>query len=59
MVALCLLTAFGIMAATGTGIGGGRPLGIILLLAAVALLRRLFFRRARRARAGRGRCRRR
>ena len=43
VVALCLLTGFGIMAATGTGIGGGRPFGIILLLAAFALLRRLLF----------------
>jgi hypothetical protein len=58
MVALCLLTGFGILAATG-GIGGGRPLGVIaLLLAAFALLRRLLFRRARRGRAGRGRTRR-
>lgn len=45
------LTGFGIMAATGTGIGGGRPFGVILLLAALALLRRLFFRRSRRVRA--------
>jgi hypothetical protein len=60
VVALCLLSAFGIMAVTGTGLGGGRPIGIVLLLAAFALLRRLVFgrsrraRRARRARAGRG-----
>jgi hypothetical protein len=50
VVALCLLTGFGIIAATGPGIGGGRPFGIILLLAALALLRRLFFRGARRSR---------
>ncbi|HEX3963973.1 MAG TPA: DUF1707 domain-containing protein [Trebonia sp.] len=55
VVALCLLTGFGIMAATGTGIGGGRSFGIILLLAAVALLRRLFFRGARRSRRVRAR----
>jgi hypothetical protein len=54
VVALCVLTGFGIMAATGTGIGGSRPLGIILLLAAIALLRRLLFRRVRRVRARRG-----
>ncbi|MCW2936275.1 MAG: hypothetical protein JWM19_7237 [Actinomycetia bacterium] len=56
VVALCLLTGFGIMAATGTG--GSRSFGIVLLLAAVALLRRLFFRRTRRVRARRGRTRR-
>lgn len=55
VVALCVLTGFGIMAVTGTGIGGSRPLGIILLLAAFALLRRLLFRRARRARRARAR----
>src|ERR1700722_16592216 len=58
VVALCLLTGIGILAATGTGIGGGRPLGFALLLAALALLRRLFFRRSRRVRARRVRTRR-
>jgi hypothetical protein len=50
-----VLTGFGIMAVTGAGIGGSRPLGIILLLAAFALLRRLIFRRARRTRRARAR----
>lgn len=58
VVALCLLTGIGILAATGTGIGGGRPFGVALLLAALALLRRLFFRRSRRVRARRVRTRR-
>jgi Domain of unknown function (DUF1707) len=56
VVVLCLLTGFGIMAAIGGG--GGRPLGIMLLLAAVALLRRLFFRHSRRGRTRRARTRR-
>jgi hypothetical protein len=61
LVAVCVLAAFGIMAAFSFGGSGGRPIGIALLIAAFALLRRLFFRRrkARRARAGRGRSRRR
>ena len=56
-VAFCVLAAFGLMAAFGFGASGGRPIGIALLIAALALLRRLFFRRrkARRGRAGRGR----
>jgi Flp pilus assembly protein TadB len=60
-VAFCALAAFGLMAAFSFGLGGGRPLGIALLIAAFALLRRLLFRRrrARRARTGRGRTRRR
>jgi hypothetical protein len=58
VVALCLLTGFGILAAAGTGIGGGRPFGVVLLLAALALLRRLFSRRGRRVRARRVRTRR-
>lgn len=58
VIALCLLAGFGIMAATGTGTGGSRPVGIIMLLAALALLRRLFFRRGRRGRARRARTRR-
>jgi hypothetical protein len=57
MVAVALLGLFGVMAVAGFGIGGGRPLGIGLLIAAVALLRRLIFGR-RRARGG-GRSRRR
>ena len=61
LVAICALAAFGLMAAFSFGAGGGRPLGIALLVAAFALLRRLLFRRrrARRARTGRGRTRRR
>jgi hypothetical protein len=60
LVAVCVLAWFGIMAAWGLGGGGSRPVAIALLLAAVALLRRLFFgrRRAgrpRRASARRGR----
>ena len=56
VVALCLLTGFGLVAAIGGGGGGSRPFGIMLLLAAVALLRRLLFRRSRRGPArGRGR----
>jgi uncharacterized protein DUF1707 len=57
MVAVALLGLFGVMAVAGFGIGGARPLGIGLLIAAVALLRRLIFGR-RRARGG-GRSRRR
>lgn len=61
LVAICVLAAFGIMAAFSFGSSGGRPIGIALLIAALALLRRLFFRRRRagRARSGRGRPRRR
>jgi hypothetical protein len=61
LVAVCVLAAFGVMAAFSFGASGGRPIGIALLLAALALLRRLFFRRrrARRAGTGRGRTRRR
>jgi hypothetical protein len=51
MVAVALLGLFGVMAVAGFGIGGGRPLGIGLLIAAFALLRRLIFGR-RRARGG-------
>ena len=51
MVAVGLLGFFGLMAVAGFGLGGGRPLGIALLLAAFALLRRLFGRR--RVRGGR------
>jgi hypothetical protein len=60
-VAICVLAAFGIMAAFSFGGSGSRPIGIALLIAAFALLRRLFFRRrrTRRARPGRGRSRRR
>lgn len=51
MVAVALLGLFGVMAVAGFGIGGARPLGIGLLIAAFALLRRLIFGR-RRARGG-------
>ena len=51
MVAVGLLAFFGIMAVAGFGIGGSRPFGIALLLAAFALLRRLIF--GRRVRGGR------
>jgi hypothetical protein len=47
MVAVGLLAFFGLMATAGFGAGGGRPLGIALLLAAFALLRRLIFGRRR------------
>jgi len=50
VVAMSLLAGFGVMAVTGTGFGGSRPIGIVLLLAAFALLRRLLFGRARRGR---------
>jgi hypothetical protein len=55
MVAVGLLGLFGVMAVAGFGIGGGRPLGIALLIAAFALLRRLIFGifGRRRARGGR------
>jgi Domain of unknown function (DUF1707) len=55
LVAVCVLAWFGIMAVAGFGAGGGRPLGIGLIIAAIALLRRLFFgrRRARRVRTRR------
>jgi len=60
-VAVCALAALGLVATFSLGGSGGRPLGIALLIAALALLRRLFFRRrkAHRAGAGRGRNRRR
>ena len=58
MIAMSLLAGFGVMAVTGTGFGGSRPIGIVLLLAAFALLRRLLFGRARRGRARRVRTRR-
>jgi len=51
LVAVCVLAWFGIMAVAGFGFGGGRPLGIALIVAAFALLRRLFFGRRRRGRA--------
>jgi Flp pilus assembly protein TadB len=53
VVALGLLTGFGVMAVTGTGVGGSRPIAIIVVLAAFALLRRLLFGRARRGRTRR------
>jgi hypothetical protein len=60
LVAVCALALFGIMAAWGFGDSGSRPIAIALLVAALALLRRLFFgrrrpRRVRRASARRGR----
>ena len=51
VIAICVLAGLGIMAAFGTGADGGRPIAIVLLLAAFALLRRLVFGRRRRARA--------
>jgi hypothetical protein len=54
VVALCLLAGLGVLAAAGFGTGD-RPFIIVALLAALALLRRLFFGRARRARRGRAR----
>jgi hypothetical protein len=55
MVAVALLGLFGVMAVAGFGIGAARPLGIGLLIAAIALLRRLIFGifGRRRARGGR------
>ena len=53
VAALCLLAGFGILAATGGG--GSRPLWIVLLLAALALLRRVIFGRVRRGRRTRTR----
>lgn len=55
MVAVGLLGLFGVMAVAGFGLGGGRPLGVGLLIAALALLRRLIFGifGRRRARGGR------
>ena len=50
MIAICVLAGLGIMAAFGAGSDGGRPVAIVLLLAAFALLRRLVFGRRRRAR---------
>jgi len=50
VIAVCVLAGVGMLAAFGTG-GGGRPIGIVLILAAFALLRRLFFRSRRRGRA--------
>ena len=51
---LPLLLVFGVLSVAG--IGGGRPLGIVLLLAAFALLRRLLFViLGRRGRGGGGR----
>lgn len=47
MGALLLVGMLGVF-----GIGTGRPLGIVLILAALALLRRLFFGRRRGARTG-------
>lgn len=60
-VGFCVLAAFGVMAAFSFGASGTRPIGIVLLIAAFGLLRRLFSRRrrVRRARTGRGRTRRR
>jgi hypothetical protein len=49
-----LLMVFGILSVFGIG-GGGRPIGIVLILAAFALLRRLLFMiLGRRGRGGRG-----
>jgi len=48
-----LLVVVGVVLALGFGIGGGRPIIIVLVLAALAVLRRLFFRRRAWAR-GRG-----
>lgn len=49
MVVMGALFAVGMLGVFG--IGAGRPFGVVLILAALALLRRLFFRR-RRVRAG-------
>jgi len=52
-VLMCALFAVGILGVAD--IGAGRPIGIVLLLAALALLRRLVFRRRIRARGPRRR----
>ncbi len=61
LAAFCVLATFGMIAAFS--VGGGRPFGVALLIAAFALLRRLFFRRrgarSQRAKTSRGRGRRR
>lgn len=57
MVALGLLAVFAVTAAFSFGHNGTRPVGIALIIAALAMLRRLLF--GRRRRAGRGRARRR
>ena len=46
LVGVCVLVVAGSIIAFGPGLGG-RPIGIALLIAAFALLRRLFFRRRR------------
>lgn len=52
-----LLVIWAFLVAGGVFVlGAGRPLGIIFFIAALALLRRLFGRRHRHARAGRGGC---
>jgi len=48
-VAMGVLLLFGALAVFG--LGPSRPIGVVLLLAGLALLRRLFFGRRRRARA--------
>jgi hypothetical protein len=53
MTSFVLVSALLLLGVLGAfGIGTGRPIGIVLIFAALALLRRLFFRR--RVRAGRG-----
>jgi hypothetical protein len=47
LVGLGLVAFFAILAVGSFGIGGGRPIGIALILAAVAVLRRLVFGRRR------------
>jgi DUF1707 SHOCT-like domain len=58
LVAVCLLAVFAVTAAFSFGHNGSRPIGIALIIAALAMLRRLFFRRRRRAPRGRARRRR-
>lgn len=48
-VAMSALLLFGVLAAFG--LGPGRPIGVVLLLAGLAMLRRLIFGRRRRMRA--------
>jgi hypothetical protein len=54
LIAVAALAAIGGLAVSGSG--AGRPLGIVLILAALALLRRILFGR-RRGRGCRSRCR--
>jgi hypothetical protein len=55
LIAIGAFLVLGSFLALGFGFGGGRPLGIVFLFAAFALIRRMFGRRRRYVR-GYGRC---